>query len=560
MRSYREIAFRLRQEASNLWLWANPPRLPQLLPARSLPVIPAISVRAESEITGLAEEIRQHRVPLFDIRFDLGPQIHWRRDAISGVETPASYFRRIPYLDPHKAGDHKIIWELNRHQHLVVLARAGDEASRRELVAELESWIGQNPFQRGINWVSALEVAFRALSWIQIYQSAADHMEPQFRRRFLETLYRHGCHLQTNLSVYFSPNTHLLGEAVVLHALGALFPDFPDSQIWVDTGRHWVSNEYLRQVRSDGSHFEQSSYYHVYALDMFLFHAKLAGATPEQRAILARMTSFLQALMGPNGELPFVGDDDGGRLFHPYGPRAWFARDTLREAQIFLNQTADERPAADPHGSRLFEDAGIAVMESGDRHILMDAGPFGPGSAGHSHSDTLSLVVRSGEEWILIDPGTFTYVGDPAWRSYFRGSGSHNTVRVGGGNQAIEKGPFRWADPPRVRVLEWSTSAARDTLFAECAYGSFRHRRRVVFEKPSRLVVTDDIEGPPGDHLVEQFWHLGSTSALRHLSLDGGIQREAWRSTCFGSKYLGPVVVAEKRGVLPCQLVTVIEF
>ena len=35
-------------------------------------------------------------------------------------------------------------------------------------------------------------------------------------------------------------------------------------------------------------------------------------------------------------------------------------------------------------------------MESGDRHILIDAGPFGPGSAGHSHSDTLNIVVRSG--------------------------------------------------------------------------------------------------------------------------------------------------------------------
>lgn len=554
MRSLKEIAFRLRQEMANVALLARPPRLPETFPTPNVPPLPAISIPARSEITRLAEEIRKQRIPLFDLSFDLSPQIRWRRDAFSGRETPAKYFRRIDYLNPETAGDHKIIWELNRHQHLVVLAREGSEASWEELVAELESWLAQNPFQRGINWASALEVAFRALSWIEIYQIAGARMTPEFRHRFLQSLYRHGRHLEVNLSVYFSPNTHLLGEVVALHALGALFPDFPGSARWVESGRRWVSNEYRRQVRGDGSHFEQSSYYHVYALDMFLFHARLTGASAEERAILGRMTDFLEVLLGPNRELPLLGDDDGGRMFHPYGARALFGTDTLCAANAFLER------APSCSGSRLFEDAGIAVMESGDRQILVDAGPFGPGSAGHSHSDTLSMVVRSGQEWLLIDPGTFTYVGDPAGRALFRGSGAHNTVRVAGRDQALPAGPFRWKDPPRVRILEWSTSAARDTLFAECAYGGFVHRRRVIFEKPGRLTVTDDVDGPPGEHMVEQFWHLGSASAIRHLTVEGGVQREGWRSSGYGSKHLGPMVVVEKRTTLPCRLSTTLEF
>ena len=554
MRSYREIVFRLRQELTNLRLLAQPPRLPQAFRAPILQPIPAIPVPNAEEIARLAEEIRRHQLPLFDRRFDFSSPIPWRRDAIGELETPKQYFRRIPYLDSKKAGDHKIIWELNRHQHLVVLAQAGDEASWQELLSQIETWLDQNPFQRGINWVSALEVAFRALSWIQIYQIAGNRMEPEFLRRFLEALYRHGCHIQANLSIYFSPNTHLLGEAVVLHALGMLFPDFPEARSWVESGREWVRHEYGRQVRPDGSHFEQSSYYHVYALDMFLFHAQLAGASQEERVTLGRMASFLEALLGPNGELPFLGDDDGGRLFHPYGSRSLFGRDTLRAANAFLGRATGEG------GSRLFEDAGIAVMESGDRHILIDAGPFGPGSGGHSHSDTLNIVIRAGAEWLLIDPGTFTYVGDPEWRALFRGTSSHNSVRVAGRDQAIQAGPFRWTNPPRVRVLEWSTSNARDTLVAECEYFGFVHRRRVVFEKPSRVVVTDDITGPPGQHTLEQFWHLGSASAIRHLAVEGGVVREDWRSTGFGNKHLGPVVVVEKLTALPCRLEAVIEL
>ncbi len=51
-------------------------------------------------------------------------------------------------------------------------------------------------------------------------------------------------------------------------------------------------------------------------------------------------------------------------------------------------------------------------MSAGDIQIVADAGPFGPGGAGHSHSDTLSFVISIGPEAVLIDPGTFTYVGD----------------------------------------------------------------------------------------------------------------------------------------------------
>src|SRR5207248_733894 len=139
-----------------------------------------------------------------------------------------------------------------------------------------------------------------------------------FRRRFLAGLYRHGVYLEQNLSVYFSPNTHLLGEAVALHALGILFPVFPRARKWTQTGDEIVREQMEFQVRQDGSHFEQSSYYHLYALDMFMFHYVLSGGSPAFSERLLAMAKYLCALMGPSGRLPGIGDDDGGRFFHPY--------------------------------------------------------------------------------------------------------------------------------------------------------------------------------------------------------------------------------------------------
>jgi hypothetical protein len=31
------------------------------------------------------------------------------------------------------------------------------------------------------------------------------------------------------------------------------------------------------------------------------------------------MTEYLRSISGPSAAIPFIGDDDGGRLFHPYG-------------------------------------------------------------------------------------------------------------------------------------------------------------------------------------------------------------------------------------------------
>jgi hypothetical protein len=489
-----------------------------------------------------------HRFPLLGVIIDTGPVIDWRRDYLHGISTGLDYFRRVPYLDFARAGDHKVVWELNRHQHLPVLT--GRREYLDEAFRQLDSWMRENPFQLGINWCSALEVAFRALSWARFWQLAGAEMPPDLRERFLTALYRHGCHLELNLSIYFSPNTHLLGEGVALHALGVWFPEWPRAAEWRRTGDRIVREAMRRQVRDDGSHFEQSLYYHVYALDFFLMHRKLTGPDLEYYAGLRRMAEFLHAVMGPTRVLPMIGDDDGGRLSHAYGDRATFGRETLA---VFDCQFR--------HESRLFKDSGMAVMVAGDVHIVIKAGGFGEGSGGHSHSDVLSLVVRSGDREVLIDPGTFTYVSDPAERQAFRGSAAHNTIRIDGSDQAVPAGPFRWRHKPVVQVHEWSTARDRDLLEASCAYAGFTHLRRIVFHKPSRLVIVDSVEGPAGDHTVEQFWHLGSVAEARRFRFAAAAEMiDGWRSRAFASREKAPVLRLCVKGTLPLRLETTLDL
>lgn len=593
--SFREVAFRLKQEARNLALFAKPPALPETIqPSAPLPDAVAVAralrgTPAEEAIISTAEQILQHRFPLLGLRIETGPEIRWRRDYQSGKETPDSYFRAIPYLNSARVGDHKFVWELNRHQHLILLAQAylltEGQQFLDEIAAQLESWFLANRFQRGINWASALEVGFRALSFLWVEHLVGPRLRPVQRRRLLQSLYQHGFHLEANLSVYFSPNTHLLGEAVALHALGIFFRGMSRAHAWERQGARVVAERMAHLVHADGSYIEQSASYHLYALDMLLFHAVLVPPSDEYRGSLARMARYLDALMGDERTLPSIGDDDGGRFFHPFGPRdrfgratlatagwvlgrpEWIARNDLRECAVWwLGPRVLQAHGVKPvRQSAWFEDAGVAVMHSGDARCIVQAGPFGPFRGSHGHSDKLSLVVRAGGQDLLIDAGTFTYDHTSPWRRVFRGTAAHNTVRVGGRDQADPAGAFGWQNSPEVIVRQWETTPAADFLDAECRYRDVRHRRRVFFWKPGLLFVLDDVEC--GGAVAEQFWHpaapvrrltsfsfrLGEAGTLLLAPGDSAADCSesgefGWRSEVYGLKQPSPVVVMRRPG------------
>ena len=95
--------------------------------------------------------------------------VDWHFDPVHRRHAPRQFWASIPYLDP-QLGDHKIIWELNRHQHWLMLGRAawltGERRYAELFYQELTSWFRANPPLIGINWSSMLELGFRALSWI----------------------------------------------------------------------------------------------------------------------------------------------------------------------------------------------------------------------------------------------------------------------------------------------------------------------------------------------------------------------------------------------------------
>ena len=221
-------------------------------------------------------------------RFDLlgyrgltfGDPIDWHRDPLRGKTAPAAHWSRVPYLDVDVVGDHKLVWELNRHRHFVLLGQAywltRDDRYLEALVGQWQHWMGRNPPTQGINWASSLEVAFRAMAWLWAAHlaGAAGRDRPAFWAEVTRWLMLHGSHLERYLSTYFSPNTHLTGEALGLLYLGCRLDETPTTRRWRDTGWRILTQQLERQVHPDGAYFEQTTWYQRYTVDFYL-HALL---------------------------------------------------------------------------------------------------------------------------------------------------------------------------------------------------------------------------------------------------------------------------------------------
>jgi hypothetical protein len=502
------------------------------------------------EIVGSAEKILLHRFDLLGYEnLDYGADINWHLDLVHDKRAPRKPWFKVQYLDFNEVGDSKITWELNRHQHLVTLAKAyaltGDERFGREIVLQWRDWQVKNPYPIGVNWASSLEVAFRSVSWTWIYFLLAESptMTAELRREWRRTVAISGRHIETFLSTYFSPNTHLLGEGVALFFLGTLFRELPHAERWKQRGWKIVLDSMAEQVRPDGFYFEQSTYYHVYALDMFL-HARILAELnhipipASFEDVLGKMLDAL-FLISRAGVPVMIGDDDGGRWFDSRRNRAEHMMDPLSTGAVlfkrgdwksFVGMVREETlwllgekglaefeslTSCDGSGDSVaLRDGGIYLMTDPEigQQLFVDAGPHGPG---HGHADALSVqFIRRGRV-LLGDSGTYEYIPNHGERAAYRGTATHNTMRVDGLDQAENVGMFAWGERPSIQVKEWITGR-HFNLFQGAHDGYKRlpqpvlHQRWIFHRKEQFWLVRDVAEGR-GEHQIELAWRLGGS-------------------------------------------------
>jgi hypothetical protein len=499
----------------------------------------------------------------------LGFPPDWNRDPLTGKQVSLEFGKRLEYRDTARVGDIRHVWELNRHAELNTLAQAyaltGEMKYAEGCKALLVSWLEQCPYPLGANWVSSLELAIRLSNWAFVWHllggaSGLLFAGPDgqaFCRRWLDSIYRHCDFVAGYLSRHSSANNHLLGEVAGLYVASLTWPCWKQSAGWRIRARAELEVEALKQNAPDGGNREQAFYYHHEALEWMLLAALWGRANGEPfgdtyQSRMERMLEFVASVMDAGGHVPMVGDADDAHIVKfepehagdPYrellatgailfrrGDFASKAGDLADKTRWLLGDAgvADFPALAATHETspptRAFPDSGYYLLGSGfdtadEVRVLADAGPLGYLSiAAHGHADALAFTLSVGGREVLIDPGTYTYQGDMAWREYFRGTSAHNTVTVDGQSQSTSGGRFMWLSHGDGRCISFDPEHENQILVAE--HDGYRrlsdpviHRREWRYEPRGKCLTVSDRLSAKGEHEYVWHWHFAETVAV----------------------------------------------
>ncbi|MGB8930866.1 MAG: heparinase II/III-family protein [Anaeromyxobacteraceae bacterium] len=579
-----------------------------------------LTPEARERLAGLAADAARGRVLAFG-RWpaDHGNPPDWILNPTTGERwNPETHWSRA-LRDGARVGDVKLTWEIARFPHAYHMARAATHGATdanvlaTALAGQIEAFVRENPFGRGVHWNSSQEIVFRLMAWLfALSVFGAESPLARVAPAIVDALSDGAHHVERHIeyarkAVY---NNHLLSEAFGLLLAAELLPAAPRAARWRATGLDLLVEQADRQFYPDGGYIQQSHNYERVALQVYLWAVALLGAAgksvPETwRSALARGVDFLHAQQnGVDGRLPNYGSNDGALVspltscdyadFRPtlhaasiaargerlYQPGPWD-----EEAAWFLGAKALEAPVRRAHRASVsFGETGFHVLRGADEASFAT---FRCGSVRDRFSqiDMLHLDVWWRGENVLVDGGSYLYNGPKKWHDHFLRTASHNTVGVDGFDQMLHYRRFKTLYWTRAKLLRFQDTAS--IVLAEGEHygyqrhpGACVHRRAVLYVKDDLWIVLDRVTGQ-GEHKARLHW-LGGPYAHAYdpvagrmtLTLASGDfevtvldERGAplvgdvvvgsedpprgWLSRYYGEKVPVPSLAVERHGALP---------
>lgn len=477
----------------------------------------------------------------------VGSIVDWNHDPITGHRWPASPGNRIDHRVA--TSDPKWIWELNRLQHLPVLAQAwlftGEPHYAETAFAHLDSWLDQNPIGIGIAWRGSFESGLRAISVavaLQGLRSSPAMTTRRYRRvvRMLDASARYCWHTRSRFS---SANNHLIGELAGLLTVHLIFPELAAPASLYKRAVETLAVESERLILPDGAGAEQSISYQIFAAELLAVVVLLLQrggkrVPSELVAALDRGAQYLVSIVGSEDPDPRYGDDDdsfalrlgaepkrtarqhlgivaaitGNTTAARYGEKtlatAWIAN-ALRTPLGAIGAGID---SCETPPSVYAPNGGMAVLRSGRTRLTIDVGPLGYlSTAAHGHADALAVTLSAEGRELIVDPGTASFYGNPAVRNAHRGTRAHPTVCVDDVDQSVIGGPFLWRHHAETTVR--SVDLERGIVDAE--HDGYRrlddpvvHRRWLIAPPGDATVVIVDLIEGRSEHDVVVSWPL----------------------------------------------------
>ncbi|PID59193.1 MAG: hypothetical protein CR986_06870 [Ignavibacteriae bacterium] len=407
---------------------------------------------------------------IFGKELDLKKEIIWHKDLFSNFEYPMKRFDMINASQWFDKGVELVFpWELSRFYFAPSLAIKYKETNNKEFYGVFKKlvldWIEKNPYLIGVNWLSTMDIAIRAINWIVAINIFAERtfQDTSFLSKVSEVLISHTEYINSFPLIEQGGLTtnHTTSAYTGLLFLGLSLQEHPKAKKWIAKSLNGLEKCMSDQVYSDGVDYEGSIPYHRLVLEMFAYSTVLAHAngivfSKEFYEKLFKMFEFTATYMDKNGNAPQIGDNDSGRLlifndnlyqdehdhsyllnlgeliFNKKFKSACKKRDNRINLSLPIIDKHDipTKPLKIQNHSILsFDKGGIYLFHNDYLNFCLALCPTGQrGKGGHNHLDTGSFTLSIDGKQIVVDPGSFCYSRDKNERDKFRSYKYHNVL------------------------------------------------------------------------------------------------------------------------------------
>ncbi len=506
------------------------------------------------------KEYQDSEINIFGKKFNFcdPDSIDWHKDIFSNQSFPKTFSKSINILS-NPALSAKVVWEINRLQFLMKIAinynSTKNERHLRLFIKIIKSWISNNPYLKGVNWYSNIEVNLRLINWFlcwEVFDADTLMIENKIFKEFAEkdwipSIYCHCIYSYQNPSKYSSANNHLISEYSGLFVASSKWK-FEESEKWKQYSKNGLEEEIVKQHSLKGINKEEAAEYIQFITDFFLIAFVVGERTQnpfssKYKSYLQNIFSYIFNFLDSKGSFPPYGDEDDGKCFIvDFDEHFNNFKSLLTSAAIIFHDPQLKNkcngfdlknkllfgescrkafeslsPALTNEKSVFYEEEGHFIFrkkeDKEEIYLHFDAAPLGFLSiAAHGHADALSIILHIDGNPILVDPRTYIYHTDKEWRNYFISTLAHNTICIDRSNQALQGGPTLWLKHYKTEVsgliqadeIESVTATHNGYKVAGCS-----HQRTVHFDRDkNEFTILDEIEVNKENHEIFQPWHL----------------------------------------------------
>ncbi|HNY78476.1 MAG: alginate lyase family protein [Sedimentisphaerales bacterium] len=294
-------------------------------------------------------------------------------------------------------------------------------------------------------------------------------------------------------------------------------------------------------VSREGMWYENSWGYHFYTLRALVITAETArrlGIDLWGDERLKRMFTLPIEYTMADGMLPRFGDDVNSSVKSVsvlYEPAYHAYRDPRILAMLpgepgsdglLLGRQAGNVADGPVLQSKVFEDAGHAILRAGGPAGLTAAMTFGPYGGFHGHFDKLSFVLYGYGKELGVDPGRARSQAYrlPIHGHWYKATIGHNAVLVNGRSQAPATG--------KLALFERADGYVAAGAACEAAYPGVKHERLLVMTE-TYLLVLDRLHADR-DRRFDWLYHSRGARVVCGAAVENADRRD----DCPGSEYI----------------------